>query len=180
MTNLIPPTAKKELVRLYWIRVVSAWALLWSVCLLIGGALLLPTYVLIAGTSGAYSSTVASATERTEVYDGMVAELELSTQKARRILQKSAEPQLSHFIEDVWKVNGQGVAVNSIKLTRVPEGIGPIIVTGQANDRQTLAAFRDRIEALPYVGDVNLPIGDLAQNQDIIFSITITINQTAL
>ena len=78
MTNLIPPAAKKQLVRLYWMRLVSAWALVWSAALMVGALLLWPTHILITGTIAAYTDTADSVQERTEAYDAMIADLERS------------------------------------------------------------------------------------------------------
>jgi len=180
MTNLIPPQAKKQLVRLYRIRLVSAWAIFWSLTLLVSASLLLPTYLLITGISNAYSESVASAAERTEVYDEMIAVLNQTNQEAKNIIKKSQEPQLSNLLQDIWSVDGQGVGINSVQIQRHEGKINPIRISGEAEDRQALASVRDRIEALPYVTDVDLPIENLAQNQDIIFSITISVNTTEL
>jgi hypothetical protein len=176
MTNLIPPEAKTELVRLYWIRMVSVWALLWSVLLLVGALLLYPTYLLLTGTSAAYIETVASVSERTEVYDLMVADLNRSSQEAKTIVQAASKVSLSDLLQNMWSVNGGGIDIVSVRLARGVDGITPIGITGEAINRQSLALFRDRLEALPYVTEVNLPIENLAENQDITFSIFVTIN----
>lgn len=180
MTNLIPPEAKKELVRLYWIRVVSAWAILWSVALCVGVLLMYPTYLLISGTSAAYSDTAADVTERTESFNTMLAELDKSNQEAQRIIQSAEDVTLSALLTDIWSVNGSGIDIAGIQLSRGAQGLTPITLRGEAVNRQSLAAFRDRIEALSYVEQVDLPIENLAQNQDIDFTIRITINQDSL
>jgi len=180
MTNLIPPEAKTELVRLYWIRMVSVWALLWSVLLLVGALLLYPTYLLLTGTSAAYIETVASVSERTEAYDLMVTDLNRSSQEAKTIVQAAGEVSLSGLLQDMWSVNGGGIDIAGVQMARDVDGITPIGITGEAINRQSLALFRDRLEALPYVTKVNLPIENLAENQDITFSILVTINSDNL
>ena len=177
MTNLIPPAAKKELVRLYWIRLVSAWTILWAVALCMGALLMYPTYLLINGTSAAYEETAANVTERTEIFDDMVAELDKSNQEAKTIIRSTEQVKLSNLLVDVWSVNGLGVDISAVQLARGVNGLSPIVLTGEATNRQSLAAFRDRIEALTYVEGVDLPIENLAQNQDISFTITVTVNQ---
>jgi hypothetical protein len=180
MTNLIPLESKKQLVRLYWIRLVSAWSILWSVALFIGVLLMYPTYLLISGTSTAYTETSANVTERTETFNKMVAELDKTNQEAKTIISAAKEFKLSALLSDIWLVNGQGVAIAGVQLSRSTEGIKPISLIGEASDRQALASFRDRIEALPYVVKVDLPIENLAENQDINFTITITINPNSV
>lgn len=180
MTNLIPPESKKQLVRLYRVRLVSAWAILWSAALLIGALLMYPTYMLISGTSAAYAETAASVTERTETFDSMVAELQATNQEAQMIVRSADEAKLSEILTDIWSVNGQGVTISSVQLIRGEQGIQPISLNGEAENRQALASFRDRLESLPYVLEVNLPIESLAQNQDISYTIRVTINSDNL
>jgi len=180
MTNLIPPEAKKQLVRLYWIRLGSAWAILWAAALLVGALLMYPTYLLISGTSAAYEQTAAGVIERTEAYDKMVAELDKSSLEAKTIVRTAEQIRLSEILLDIWSVNGQGVEIASVQLIRNAQGFAPIGLTGEAADRQALASFRDRLESLPYVEQVNLPIENLATNQDINFTITVTVNLKSL
>jgi len=180
MTNLIPPAAKKQLVRLYWIRLISALAILWAVALLVSFLLMYPTYLLISGTSAAYAETAASVVERTDTFNEMVAELDKSNQEAKNIVRSAEQVKLSTLLSDIWLVNGLGVEVSGVNLSRDVKGWAPIGLTGDAINRQALASFRDRIEALPYVEQVNLPIENLATNQDIDFTITVIVNQDNL
>ena len=180
MTNLIPPEAKKQLVRLYWIRLVSAWTILWALALCIGALLMYPTYLLISGTSAAYAETVANVVERTQAYDEMVSKLDTSNKEAQRIVKGSLQSKLSDVLADIWSVNGQGIEISGVQLSRTTSGLAPFRLTGEAADRQALASFRDRLEALAYVEQVDLPIENLAQNQDISFTVTVIVKKEAL
>lgn len=180
MTNLIPPESKKQLVRLYFVRLVSAWSLLWSVALLVGALLLYPTYLLITGTSDAYAQTAQSVNARTAEYDLMVGELNRSNEEAKSIIKATDAPQFSSLLADIWNANGQGVSINSVDLSAENRVVAPYVLQGVATDRQSLALFRNRLEALPYVTEINLPIENLAGNQDIDFVISVTVNTKAL
>ena len=46
MTNLIPPRAKKQLLKEYGVRVVSVWLMLWAAALLLGAIAILPVFIL--------------------------------------------------------------------------------------------------------------------------------------
>jgi hypothetical protein len=162
------------------IRVVSAWAILWAAALFIGALLMYPTYLLISGISAAYEQTAASVNERTEAYDKMVVELDKSNQEAKVIVRAAEQVKLSSLLLDIWSVNGQGIEIAGVQLSRDVQGLAPIRLTGKAADRQALASFRDRIESLSYVAQVNLPIENLATNQDIDFTITVTVNLETL
>lgn len=180
MTNLIPPHAKKQLVYAYWIRVVSAWALLWAVSLLVGLLLLWPTYLLISGTNQAYYATALTAGERTTIYDDMTSELAKANDQAKLVIINAQASRISTLLDDIWSQVGPGIAVSGIGINRTNVGVEPITISGEATNRQTLSTFRDQLAALPYVDGVDLPIENLAQNQDINFILTVTINQQAL
>ena len=180
MTNLIPPQAKKQLTRIYWFRQLTTWMIVWSIAFCVGLVLLWPTYLLLSGTNAAYTATSASAGERTATYDEMVTKLNQSNAQARLVIINQQAPNLSTIISDVWDQVGSGVSISGINIVRQDKAILPFMVTGEASNRQTLAAFRDRIVALPNVESVNLPIENLAQNQDISFTLTVTYNQQSL
>jgi hypothetical protein len=180
MTNLLPPTAKKQIVFEYWVRVLSVWVILWSVCLLISAFVLWPTYILIVGSSTAYADSVADASERTVKYEQISQELSRATQQAQTIIINERQIKLSTIFTDIKKAAGPEVNLSGVNIGRVGIQIDPVQVQGIAPDRQSLAEFKDRLETIEYVTSVNLPIENLASNQDIEFSISVTINSDSL
>jgi hypothetical protein len=180
MTNLLPPAAKKEIIVEYWTRVICAWVILWSVCLFIGVVLLWPTYVLLSGNNEAYADSVSAATERTTEYAELSKELIQSSQRAQQIVTFGARPRLSELAAAVLGVaDGQAVTITDISLTRTDGELLPLRITGEAIDRLALAQARTDVLALPFVSAVSLP-PDLAQNENITFSLTITIDNDQL
>jgi predicted butyrate kinase (DUF1464 family) len=180
MTNLIPPAAKKQIISEYWIRVCSVWVILWSVCLMISASLLWPTYVLIVGSSAAYADSVADASERTAEYEVISQSLSRATTQAQTIIVSDRQTKLSVIFSDITDEAGQGVSVSGVTLSRNDQGIAPVRIQGIATSRQSLAAFKDRLEAIAYVAGVDLPIENLAQSQNIEFNILTTINNDEL
>jgi len=180
MTNLLPPAAKKQIVFEYWVRVFSVWVILWSVCLLISAIVLLPTYVLIVGSSEAYADSVMDASERTEQFESISQMLSQATKQAQTIIINDRQTKLSAIFTDVENAAGLGVDLSGITVNRNKSDIDPVRVQGIAPNRQSLAAFKNRLETIPYVASVDLPIGNLAENQDIVFTISVIINSDAL
>jgi len=180
MTNLLPPSAKKQIVFEYWVRVCSAWIILWSVMLLISAFVLWPTYILIVSSSEAYADSVTEASERTAEYESISRTLTQATQQAQTIIVNERQTKLSTIFTDVRNVAGQGVDLFAVSINRKTDEIDPIQVQGVALDRQSLAQFKDRLETIEYVATVNLPIENLASNEDIDFNISVIINNDAL
>lgn len=181
MTNLLPPQAKKQIVVEYWVRVVCVWIMLWSGCLLVGSLLLWPTYVLLSGNNQAYADSVNEATERNIEYTDLSRILSGASKQAESVIQLSQKKRLSEILSDIWgTVDSSAVEVATVNINRVDGQVQAVFIAGQAQDRLSLAAFRDNLEALAYVTQVDLPIENLAQNQDIPFSLTVNVDNDNL
>jgi len=178
MTNLIPRSAKKKIVQEYWMRVVCAWVVLWSLCILVGVVLLWPTYVLLSGNNAAYAEFFSDASERSAEFEASGQQLVEATRQSIDIIRLSEQATLSSVLADIWStVDASTIVIEDIDITRseVQETLNPIGITGEASNRQALADFRSSLQALPYVTAVDLPIENLAQNEDIAFTMTVTI-----
>ena len=175
MINLLPKSAKRSLLFEYWIRVVSVWLIVWSVVLFASAVILLPAYVLIHSQVEVYEESATAALEKVAVYENISTVLLQAGAEARMILNEATSPKLSYYVDQINGLLESGISINDINISRDANGIAPISIQGVAIDRQTLAAFRDRLQADPLVRDVNLPISNLAQDRDIIFSMTITV-----
>lgn len=147
---------------------------------MISAVLLWPTYVLIVGSSEAYADSVADASERTAQYEAISQSLARATKQAQTIVISHRQTNLSLVFTDFNSAAGQGVNVSGVSLKRDDDGVAPVRIQGVASSRQSLAAFKDRLEAIAYVASVDLPIENLAQNQDIEFNLLVTINNDAL
>jgi len=176
MINLLPKSAKRSLLLEYWIRVVSVWLIVWSIMLLSAAAVLLPTYVLIHSQVEVYEASATTALEKVAVYENVSVVLIQAGQEAGMILNEASAPKLSYYIDRINGLRESEITINNINISRNDNGMAPVTIQGVATNRQTLAAFRDRLQADPLVQDVNLPISNLAQDKDIIFSMTITVS----
>lgn len=181
MTNLLPPAAKKQIVFEYWTRVVCAWIILWSICLLIGLVVLFPTYMLLVWNNDVQEASAVAATERSTEYETLTTIVQSATTQAEDIVRISRRTSLTAIMDDIWgAVQPNQIAVTSISVFQEEAELQPITVRGEANDRQALAAFRDQLEQLPFVTSVDLPIENLASNQDITFTLTVLVAPNTL
>lgn len=174
MINLIPNSAKRSIVKEYWMRVLSVWFLVWSIVLLMSAVAFLPAYVLISSQVKIYEQSALEASEKVATYENVSVALVQASQEAKVVIDEMAQHRLSSYLKRIEGLQGEGITVNDIRLSRLEQGVGPIIVQGLARDRQTLAAFRDRLQADPLVKEVELPISNLAQDRDIVFTLTVT------
>lgn len=173
MINLIPPKAKKGIIFEYWIRVVSVWMILGSFVLLLGAAVLFPVYVLIGVQ---ISDDAIAATEKVNNYENISSQLIRASEQARYIKEESNYDLFSEYLNLFEELKGTAVILNQIQVARKENEVAPVILNGIADDRQSLASFRDRLLSDKNITSVDLPISNLARDKDIPFSITVVLN----
>jgi hypothetical protein len=178
MINLIPATAKASLIKEYWMRAVTVWFFLWSVAVLLGMFILIPSYVLTHSQVTAYKDSAASATEKIANYEAVSKELSRAGVWAGMMKDNFALPETSKYIALFRSFEKNGISISQIAINRGDKGIEPILITGTAENRQTLAAFRDNLVAEEVISSVDLPLSNLAKDRDIPFEVTVTIDNT--
>ncbi|MEM9336714.1 MAG: PilN domain-containing protein [Patescibacteria group bacterium] len=174
MINLIPPHARRQVVTEYWLRVVSVWLFLLSAGLLIVSVLNVPLYVLVDQQKAAYaeSSQVAATTKaQLEANNAIIT----NANNIARLLARGSDPTpFSTYLNQLEALAPAGITLSRIYLDRQdPEMAGEIRLQGVSATRQDLAQYRSSIEDSEQFVSAELPISNLAKNQDILFSITI-------
>ena len=175
MINLIPPSAKKKIVSEYWIRVVSVWFYLWTGAIVGGVFIMLPAYVLITTQVSVYEESARTASEKVSSFEDVTKALEQTNKQAIAVSSGTSVPLVSEYIGVLRTLEGNGVTLTEISIQRSDLRFDPIKIAGTANDRQALAAFRDRLVADPKVESVDLPLSNLAKDKDIKFTITVVL-----
>jgi hypothetical protein len=178
MTNLIPPSAKKAIKREYWVRVLTVWFLLCAGALLLGIFVLVPSYVLISSQVAVYSQSAQQAAEKVVTYDNVSVGLVRASEQAAIIFEGKDTIALSQYVQRLTSLQNQNVRLTDVTINKTKNVVDPIQLAGEASSRQALAAFRDRLLAEPYITAVDLPLSNLAQDRDIIFSLTVSIDNT--
>jgi hypothetical protein len=174
MINLIPAEAKKHLVREYWIRSVTVWFFLWAFVLVLGVALLVPSYVLLNLQVKAYSETAETAGEKNANFEAVAKELERASKTAASLSDHLSHPPMTSYIELLRSFETDSISVTQVGLERDGDKIGLIKMNGIAADRQALAAFRNRMLEDELIETVDLPISNLAKDRQIPFELSIT------
>jgi hypothetical protein len=180
MINLVPQTAKKKLLIEYWARVSSVWLLLWGVAMVAGAMLLFPTYVLITTQIDAFASSAKVAAQKVASHESVTQELILSSQLAKFIIDQRSVPQLSEYLALIEQHVDESIEVTRLTFNRSEGGLAPAQVTGVAADRESLAAFKDRLKADERIVEPKLPIENLAKDRDIPFSIEVVFTKESV
>jgi hypothetical protein len=176
MINLIPPTAKRAMRREYWQRVVFVWLILLSGVLLLIGVLTAPSFVLVQSQLQAYELQLQSATAVASSQDELT-DVITTTNTQTQIAYAAGElPNISQYIQAVTDLVGTEVTLSQFDVQRDGSLVPEIVVSGIATSRVGLTQFSERIEADPIFTEANIPLENLAANENIPFTLRIVIN----
>lgn len=178
MINLIPPEAKRRVVKEYWLRAAAVWMFLVSFAFVLLLSLQIPNYILVYSLESALANQFNSAQAEQSVREEAEAEV-TQTNEIVGLLEADEENvnQFSTFIYELDVLSGEGVSITQFNFNRVEGELNNIGLIGEAADRVSLSGFRDALEADERFSNVELPISNLAKDSDITFSMNIGLVQ---
>ncbi len=173
--TLLPPRERANLRREYRIRVVIIFCFLLSLAGLIGAATLFPSFIFALNEERDQIALLESLKEHKD--ESGVTALELDFQRDNALINAlsvtSKVPRSSVTIQSIVGVRKE-VKLTSLSVdSPTPESL-IVIIQGIAPNRDTLLAFKTRLEELVPGGGVELPVSDLAKSKDLQFSMRIT------
>ncbi|MFM2424052.1 MAG: hypothetical protein RLZZ70_441 [Candidatus Parcubacteria bacterium] len=173
MINLIPASARRLIVREYWVRTLAVWMFLLGTGCLVVASLFLPTYVLVANQSAVLEAQVQQNSAESASFDSNAAVLVTAMNQANFLLASTTNTPFSTYETQIEKHAGLAISIGNFQFVRVSTTTS-ITIGGRADNRQVLAAFRDALEADPLFTEAVLPIASLIKDRDIDFTMTIT------
>ena len=177
MINLIPQSAKKQIVVEYWLRVLTIWLVLLSIVAVVGGALMFPVYVLVKAQTDVYRESADAAIQKIAVFENVSTDLIKSSQQAKIVIDASREVPLSDYLSLFGALENDSLLLSGFVINRDKDGVGQVQLSGTAQSRQALADFRDRMLAIEEVEKVDFPISNLAKDKDILFNMVVTLKK---
>jgi hypothetical protein len=93
-----------------------------------------------------------------------------------KVLSSSSTPVgVVSSLRNIADVRGQAVRIGSF-FYRTNNGQQQVVISGNANSRQSLLDFAKKLKSQPGVVSADLPVSDFAKAQDIDFSINVLMN----
>lgn len=173
MINLLPPKGKKAVKLEYYLRVATTYLFLLSATTIVVGTLFVPTMFYIWFQMDIYRSELSTDEAATKL-EMVEEEFTLANDVSDLLLEDESYRGFKEVYDNIFALTGEGVEVNNISATKNKGVIKTVSVSGKADDRNSLIAFRDRLNGHEYFDEAKLPISDLAQNKMIQFSIEVT------
>ena len=170
MINLLPQSIQSEVRYEYRLRVVALVAYLYSAAVLLGGAMLIPSYVAATMALSDLPQPIAGASG-VEDPEAVIARVNHS---AELLASFGSAPMPTQTLAAIVNALPGGVSLSLYAFDGTLMG-GAISIRGVAQTRNDLAAFDRSMRALPGLVNVQLPISNLAKVEEIPFTLNATI-----
>lgn len=159
---------------MYHTRVVIVALFMCSLALLIGIGSLFPSYMTAYTEEQAQLDAVRSLKDTKDATESARIQKELKADNAHLTVLETvaATVRPSHIITRLLEVKGQ-VLISSLVITEMSSTTATVIIQGVAPTRESLVAFKTRLEGLSLDNKVDLPIAGFARSKDLPFSLKV-------
>jgi hypothetical protein len=177
MLNLLPKDQKNRIIREYKVRFWVVACALVLASEIISLILLVPSYLTVKTRFDILDSqsaglTVKNLTSETSDLSSIVQ----NTNNYLSVFNSSSTPiGVVAAIQNIASVRDKSVRIGSF-FYRTNNGQQQIVISGNANSRQSLLDFAKRLKGQPGVVSADLPVSNFAEAQNINFSINILMN----
>lgn len=180
MINLIPPIAKKNVAREYWVRTLSIWAILCALSLAVFAVLLVPTYVLLSRQLDGLALEIIQLDDENDAarHTEIVREVRAANILATQLTSQTDVPSASTVLAEIEDAQTRSIMISGFVYARDAQTITNIEVRGIAETREALVAFVDALRRNPKILHAEVPVGDLAPERSLPFSLTVTFGPT--
>ncbi len=177
-TNLLPPERQRAVSREYYLRLGVVTAVLITGIVIAAAVLLLPTYVLLMGSSKAKEMRLADikATTSSSEEAALSARLAAFSSSAAILTKLSDNPSASRIIHSILEVSRPGIKFSHFAYTTASsKSPHTLTLSGTSVTRDALRNYQLALQNSPLVLSANLPISAYAKDSNITFAISITL-----
>lgn len=176
MANLLPPFARKQLIREYWIRVFAVTLFMLSFLSISIIILSIPIFVHISSELEIMKQDIYGV----EAEQIRIEEASKSIQRTNRLislLHNTTETKdFSYYFDTLEDLAGNRVTIERFSVERLSNGVVENIqIQAVAQTRQILIDFLDTLNTHEEFGRVDVPLANLAQSENINFSVSIPV-----
>lgn len=176
MVNLISPTLRASLERLYYTHFVTVLCVALGCAFGIVAILMVPTYLFIHAEADQAAGYVKTASDIADTRAKGGAQETLATFHESVLLLTSAhrDPSFAHIMTLLTTDVPRGVSLSGVSVTYDESGNAHVSVDGIAKTRAELIAYTLKLKKITEFTDLNVPVGDLVADVDSTFSVTTT------
>lgn len=179
MNNLAPAHDQKKFRRLYFLRLTTVALIIAIFVVIVHGVLLVPSYTFLQVRIAEQEAERAVFGRLLESSEGVAVEDSLRDLDLKLSLLESLpqQPSFPAAVTTVLEVPRAGIDVTSVAYEPAGQG-GEISVRGIATNREALRSYARLLEAAPSIESVDFPISDLAEERNLTFTLTVTLQES--
>lgn len=176
MVNLLPTKQKRQLKRAYYLRLATTLAVLAHGALVVGGVLLIPSYVVAERAADSAERYLAAVEETVAVREraGVSHTIRALSERLRILDTLAVQPRAVPALDVVLERRTSGIRITGIGFAKGNSDAIALSIAGTAANRTALLTFIDTLRAAGTLDGVEVPVSQLAQEANIPFSITAT------
>ncbi len=176
MVNLLPPIAKKTILREYWLRVVTVAAVAVTASMLLLIVLQLPSYILLTGQLRGYQMRYQNAQSEKDSLKQAEDTVRSLNALAEHLDNATEETKLSTYVLALEALSGDKIQLSYFAAERNTNGqVAAVTIRGAAADRTALADFSEVVANDPLFVEAPVPIGNLAKDKNIDFELSVKV-----
>lgn len=175
--NLIPSVKKEEIKKAYYVRLVLKWGFeLLLIFVVFAGMLISINYILkITLNSNAQSALEKNNDQYKEIrkYDQEIQGINSQINEIEKIQKGQV-----HWFKFFERINGQ--FSDKIEIKKIITSNYAVLLSGRANNRDNLIQFKDNLEKESCFSEINLPLSNLVEKENVEFQIDFKIKKDCL
>jgi len=178
MANLLPERNKKSIRREYLLRLLGVFLIFSAITLFLVSIFLLPSFFLSKNKAGLANEKIEFLKSYIEkISRSGITDLLIETNRKIEILGLSEEKSLNEAISLIIDKKNNSILITDFALRITEDEVKgkekSLFVGGLADNRSSLISFVESLESISGFKNIDLPVSNLAQNEDIDFSLKV-------
>ncbi len=179
MVNLLPSTNQKKLRIRYFAKLATASLFLFTSVAVVGAALLVPAYVLSKNEVVATERYLDAAKKNPTLQaSGSLHEVAILKERISILNEYQGMATAGQVLARIEADVPPGVTLSGTSLTFTGKNTGTVSISGKASTRTALLSFEKTLTAERIFQGVAVPVGDLANDTNINFSLPFSFSIT--
>lgn len=170
MINLLPPEAKKIIVREYVLHVVATFAFLFGTVAIVLAVGCIPTYVLVNAQIATLAHESEKESDEKQVIEKINQEISKTNEILAQLKSTTVTIRSTQALAELTKMAPEGISFKTFTFSDQDS----MQVQGVAEKRDVLVRFKKDIEADVFFETAEIPIADLAKDTDLPFVMKVT------
>ena len=174
MFNLLPSESKIAIRKEFKLRLAVLSTLALLITLLIAIILLIPSYLFSKAIEKEVLANKGIVEHSLRVQENETLKVDLAqARETLGVLSPSNAPSTSFVLDKITALKGKGISITKLEFTALADRTKQVQISGLASQRDTLLSFKKKLSESKLFSEINLPVSNFADQEDIEFSMNL-------